>query len=468
MIPTRLEFSVRHNIKGNQIGFAWDSPGETPFVRPTFSVVLPRSAERVSLNAVYSAFLALFVSALPRGAQARIHLPAGVSPAIAWLWCRFHERAGICITIGGRECDFAELDMQAAAPYHKMADEALDGRKLLILFGGGKDSTMALEQFSGLLPPERIECLTVSYQRALVSRRETRRRQLCFSPLEQRTGISFNTARTDLWRILRDRDSFAPGFALFYAAGLALAETGNIGAMCFSMEWTHYHTIAQGKQSHHGTGPWWNHVISQVFSQMLDRPFVLFNANRHLSERHPVAYLAAKRSPALDTILMCENSTEVSQRFCYRCKKCFEWSLHTLANDTSGAGLDFDHLYGDSFFIMEALASAGELVSRKWPRVLGSPLHADSTRDMMHLIGDSPRRITTLRASGHWRRLRAMIASERPISRSLWRTGLDEEDYPFAEWAWSEVAPLFPSLRGRIDGHTVGFRPAVFVPIAEL
>ncbi len=471
-----LSYTVTHKIEGDTVHFHAHPEGDPgPFSRPDFEIRFGCSLEKVSISAMFSGFLALFASALPQDQLVTLQLPKGVDPIVAWLWTRFHQKPRVEVTIGGTAIDLRSYDeSQGRTPYTARADDALEGGKLLLLFGGGKDCSLALESFLPVLGPDRIHLLLMTYQRAKMLRHERRHVVQSLAPASEAMGVDYSCVRTTFWRALAERKSFDPGNALYYAVALVAAESLGCRGVAYSLEYTHYYTriLNSDSQSFHfgATRPEFNRLLSAAMSEFLGHPFVIFNANRHVTERHPMAELKRRNSKLLPSVMMCENTLVSAERFCLRCTKCFEFSLNAIANDISAPEFDFDFFFGESLFAARAREAAEVWdLGPAWNPVFGAPIHLATNRDLLHCIGVNPSRVTSKAAKDTFRIIHERIGRRGyPSSLALWRDGIDEEDYPAREAIWSDIAPHYKVARGVIEPFPAGSVDTAIEPWVEI
>ncbi len=460
-----LTYRVGHTVDGPTVTFRIEADGEDPILaRDHFSFTFDREIGSASASALYNAFFALFLSALPQDLDVVIEVPREVDARIPWLWTRYHRlpRARVQHRGAGQSISLQTFDQAYREREHPpLADNAIARGRLIVLFGGGKDSSATLDLFARTLGPENVLPMTMTHQKSKVFRREKRRVDLSLGPASESLGVPYTCLRTNFWVSLRGTGNFTGGLATYHAAALIAAEVYGCRGMCYSLEYTHYFTrwgyvdtggCPHQELSYRQTRPETNRLISEVFSHVLGDPFIVFNANRFVSERMPLVYLSKSQSPLLKSVMMCENSLRVSERFCMRCKKCFEFSLQAMVNDLPADGFDFDRFYTESPFVEKALALLSGIGSPEkfiWDRHFGVDFHVAGTRDMLHAIGPKPGRIQSDAARDAFRRIQEYIGRQSyPAIRQLWRDGIDEEDYPAREKIWSRVTRYADPVTG--------------------
>lgn len=467
------EYEISHKIEGSTIRYHMHSTDTAgPFSREHFDIRLAMDLCEASLSAIYSGFLALFLSAFDAQSNVVVRLPKGVHPMIPWTWTRFHQLPGLRVYIGGSEVDLEGMDNSALIDdYNHCGDAALENGNLVVLFGGGKDSSLSLDLFARHLGTDRVTALTLMHFRAQNSRRERRHMRLSILPVTNTLQVGYRTGRTSFWSALRDRATFRPGMALYYAAALFEAELSGTRAMCYSLEYTHYYTRLLTEPAiptfhFRNTRPEFNRLVSIGLSTALGEPFVIFNAARPLTERHPISYLRRTSSKILPHLLMCENTTNSSMRFCHRCKKCFEYSLHSMINECAAENFDFDGFYADSDFIKKALSTISNDSEFFWSNHFGVPFHCASTRSIINSLGPvPPNRLQRPQAKSSWAKIYAALGgSDYPFTMSLWRDGINEEDFPSRNAIWSDMARFFDSISGTIAPVPVGNVPVAIEP----
>jgi hypothetical protein len=369
-------------VSGDTVVFRWTQSEPNPYQYENCFYLRYDGLDltRFSSALFFEVFLGLQLKVFAAyGKDVEVVFPEPVpQPSVAF-WQAFHNAERVAIS--------PIADVTSYSPWASGEAPQQRPRPFGVLFGGGKDSTLATCLFSELYGADQVALLQfVAPQRPgeLVSERMGQRQEeLMLRPAREQLGVVTQRAWTDyLAQHHKSGLRMRPHLEL-YTAGLlpALLEWG-VSTLTTSFPWTAYpiRHLANGQvwfrypksrpeilatQSTH-----YRRVLgADLTLTNINLLFTTFTSYRMLVERYPAAF---------QQIVMCVAAAP-GERWCYDCHKCGEYAQFGLANGIVDPRFDYDRLFGSSRYmrkVIEYLESGVELSvfgNAPWQKFFGSP-----------------------------------------------------------------------------------------------
>jgi hypothetical protein len=370
----------RPAVSGDTVVFRWTQSEPNPFQHQNSFFLRYEGLDltRFSPNLFYELFLGLQLKVFAAyDKPVDVVFPDAVaSPSVAY-WRAFHNAENVAISPIADTASYSPWVTEP--PEHQR-------RSLGVLFGGGKDSTLATCLFSEVYGADEVVLLqfVVPQQpgKKVANRMGQRQEQLMLAPARQKLGVATQLAWTDyVAQHHRSRLRVRPHLELYTVGLLPAMLTWGVSLCTTSFPWTAYpfRRLAQRRLwfRYPKSRPEMLATQSTHYRRVLDADITLTNINllfttftsyRMLSERYPDAFTR---------IVMCV-AADVGQRWCYECFKCAEYALFGLARGILDPRFDYDRFFTRSRYIrkvVDYVESGVELSvhgNAPWQRSLGS------------------------------------------------------------------------------------------------
>ncbi|WP_265521827.1 hypothetical protein [Oerskovia flava] len=382
-------------VWGHRVHFRFElSEPTTTQRRNRWSVSFPGTSLRgIPRELLLENFLALQLPVWAvQDPAATVRLPMSMPRAVVEWWLAYHR-----------------LDTMTVGPLSDDAPVTLEGLprrgssagRTAVMFGGGKDSTLAYEALAEKLGADRVLLVHMvhpfSARRGASSQAQRRAERQILAPLRRR-GAEIKVVRTDFIANLRAHAKVRPGVLLYFGAALA----GLIAADCAAATVSHtaggyWVKDRVGKPAMWGNRrlrPEWLETLSDYYEVRLGRPLELSTTHYAVSEYLSFATLLERYPAALDGVVMCMREPQPGRRWCYDCKKCFEYAVFGLSRGYVDGSFDYQTMFTARYTTgLHKHAKTAPRDERTglalWSPRVGTPTHFASMCHALHHLDPS-------------------------------------------------------------------------------
>jgi hypothetical protein len=353
-------------IDGDTIIFSWEQSAPNPFQHTNafFFRYENINLEVLSNDLFVEMFLALQLKVFAgHGTDVEVVFPEPISPFSVAFWSAYHNAEHVNIT-----------PLAEHGPYSPWSTDcpASPKRPYGVLFGGGKDSTLATCLLSELYGNDAIILFQYVIPRQLglkyARRMEDRQERLMLRPAREQLGVATQNAWTDyLAQQSKSNYQLRPHLELFTAGFLPACLTWGTSLLTTSFSWTTY-ALQKMRNNNRlfrfsNSRPEVLATQSSHYHKTLGIEMELTNINLFFTPYTTIRMLIERYRDVLPHITMC-GSADVNVRWCHNCVKCVEYALHGLACDFIDRNFDYNFLFTRSDFInraVEFIVSGAEL-----------------------------------------------------------------------------------------------------------
>lgn len=349
--PMRVDVH-RPTIDGETVRFSWEQSEPNPFqfVNSFFFRYEGIDLSQFTTPLFYEIFLGLQLKVFAAyETPVEVVFPEPIPAATAAFWQLFHHAEHVTIsplTTGG----YSPWASDSPPPQK---------RRYGLLFGGGKDSTLATCLLREIYDEREIALFQVVVPlrtpRKLALQLEHRQEALMLQPARQHLGVATQRAWTDfVAQQFKSRGKLKPLIETYTVGLLPALLTWGIEFLTTSLPWSAFPFVDQpngrrwfrwsdarpemlAAQSAH-----YREVFgAEITLTNLNLLFTTFSAYRMLVERYPDPFTR---------ITMCV-AAEPDQRWCYHCSKCAEYALFGLALGIVDPRLDYQRLFTEARYV---------------------------------------------------------------------------------------------------------------------
>lgn len=284
--------------------------------------------------------------------------PESIPTYLAETWVNYHLATNVKISPLCNETIINE----------DIHDTLRDNAKVGLLYGGGKDSACAFAMFSEIYGVENILLISyvAPYDKSLFVKDDIRRKRLLLEPLQEELNVKVQTVITDIRAIIIDNDTAKHmHLAMFMGPALPIIIHYNLSVVTFSYEfdlyWTSSHTTGRKKFYFMLSRPEFCNYISERTNAILGTNFIITNPNFSFSNLIAFKILANRYPYMIKHLLMCEDTSEKDEKWCYSCDKCLKFAFYCLYYWRGEDFIDISRVLTQSPVIKRALSPEGLL-----------------------------------------------------------------------------------------------------------
>ncbi|WP_324011120.1 hypothetical protein [Aeromonas hydrophila] len=338
-------------IDDSRVTFSWiDNSFNNPFRKNNFYF----DYDGISLlgtdrNILWSVFLSCFIPVI-RSAYERavIILPFNSQDDIVKPWIDFHNARNVNYIYAGKP-------LNSLTSTFKKIEQFNHG----VLYGGGKDSLFTYNSIRDIHPVDKNNHVVISYifpaSSSFGDDIEKRREKFIFGPLRDvYSDCEIQFIKTDIRLSVRDEYLFAFHTGIYAGTCLPACLYHKLNFVTFSFEFTHFwtHTKEKKESPYFCTSrPESNNYISQHLSKLLGYNFKFYNFNYPISEYFAFKAIVKKYPKSLSALTMCEGTSSVHEKYCYKCTKCAEYILYNLSLGVVPTDFDIVRFFDSNTYI---------------------------------------------------------------------------------------------------------------------
>jgi hypothetical protein len=371
----------RPAISGDTVVFRWIQSEPNPYQYDNTFFLRYKGLDltRFSSNLFYELFLGLQLKVFASyDTPVDVVFPDPVPhPSVAY-WRAFHNAKKVSIT-----------PIADVASYSPWTSDPPEHRRnsIGILFGGGKDSTLATCLFSEIYGADDVVLLqfVVPQQpgEKIANRMGQRQERLMLAPAREKLGVATQLAWTD-YVAQHHRSSLTarPHLELFTVGLLPAMLAWGVSICTTSLPWTAYPFRRLAKERlwfrYPKSRPEMLATQSTHYRRVLGAGITLTNINLLFTTFTSYRLLTERYPDPFTRIVMCV-AADVGRRWCYECYKCAEYALFGLALGIVDPRFDYDRFFTQSRYIRKVVAyieSGVELSvhgNAPWQSSFGSP-----------------------------------------------------------------------------------------------
>lgn len=220
-----------------------------------------------------------------------------------------------------------------------------------ILYGGGKDSNCALDILSKNTQIKQVNLISfvIPDTHVNIQQLEERRDNLILNPISNEYNINIFKINTNARAVIKGYH-----LELYFAPLGVLVWLNLFEYITFSYEYCHYFIPVRKGMGFGFERSQVAHIqnISNFYSSLFSlQPITIFNANQHLSELSSFGYLAKNNADFYKTLVMCEATVDVNQKWCCSCTKCAEFVLFSEFYNLNQSDIDINWFFSESSWI---------------------------------------------------------------------------------------------------------------------
>lgn len=397
-------------LDGSKITFSWsDNSSNNPFRKNDFYFDYNGIAlDNTDRNILWSVFLSCFIPVIRSAYEsAIIILPFYSKDDIVKPWIEFHNAKNVHYIFTG-----APLNTLINSP--SVSNNLNHG----VLYGGGKDSLFTYNSVRDVYNIEGNKHVVISYifpaSSSFGNDIETRRENFIFKPLRKiYDNCVIQFIKTDIRLSVKDEFLFAFHTGIYAGTCLPACLYHDLSFVTFSFEFTHFWThTKENKESPYfcTSRPESNQHISKYLSKLLGYNFKFYNFNYPISEYFAFKEIVRKYSWSLPALTMCEGTSSVEEKYCYKCTKCAEYFLYNLSLGIIPVDFDIVKFFESNTYIekiINKIDSESFDESQMWYPGLTFVLHYMSFRHVLSKI--NARQLDGLIDEKHIKKLQKII-----------------------------------------------------------
>lgn len=341
------------SIVGDTVFFNWEQSADNPYQEVNAFYYRYDGIDLSPFtNAVfYEIFIGLQLKIFAAyGHEVEVVFPEPISPSTVAFWQMFHHAEHVTIS--------PLASSNACSPW-KSATPPPRKRTYGVLFGGGKDSTLATCLLRELYGADEIvlfqTVVPLRTTKRMLTRLETRQEALMLKPAREQLGVATHMGWTDfVAQQVKSRGVLKPLIETYTVGLLPAILWWGVEFLTTSLPWSAFPFVRQPDGS-----LWfrWADARPETFAAQrahlqetfgvdltltnLNLLFTTYSAYRTLLERYPDPFTR---------VVSCV-AAEPDSRWCYQCDKCAEYALFGLANGMVDPRFDYDRLFVHSRFI---------------------------------------------------------------------------------------------------------------------
>jgi hypothetical protein len=335
-------------VSGETVRFRWAQTEPNPYQSENGFFLRYEGIDlgRFSATLFYEVFLGLQLKVFAAyGTPVEVVFPEPVPRQTVAFWQMYHDAEHVTIT--------PTADVGSYSPWTAGCAPESRQRSIGVLFGGGKDSTLATcllaESYSA---DEVVLFHLISPHRPgteLAERLEQRQEELMLCPARERLGVATQRAWTDYLAQHHRSDFRARPHLELYTVGLLPAFLAwGVSVCTTSHSWTSYgiRRLENGRVWFHyaKSRPEMLATQSTHYRRVLGSDIALTNLNLLFTGFAAFRLLAERYPEEFKRVVMCVGA-EVGARWCYRCKKCAGYALFSLAHGLPDPRFDYNRFY---------------------------------------------------------------------------------------------------------------------------
>ncbi|WP_409291607.1 hypothetical protein [Peribacillus sp. SCS-37] len=343
MITIRVEYPI---VEKDTVKFQYHISEQIAEIRKNhFYFKYPgMSIDDLPIEVFWNLFLSLMVSIFRKKEEDVVfHFPEAVPTPIVEQWINFHN--------AGRVYVYPMKD-QLSSDY--LPENVKSEQKTGLLYGGGKDSAFALSVLGELYGFGNL--LLISYVHPIhkkkIDNAEIRRDKYILEPMRKKFDINTQTIITDFRTSVSKVGSRMPHSALYTGPVLPVLLKQNVRLLTHSNEfiqyWTGRFVKGEGIKPNFRflrSRPEYDDFTAQKYNAFFHTDLQIKNFNYYLSDFASFLILAKRYPDMLDSLLMCEHTSNPQTKWCYNCPKCMEFALFSMAVGHPPKGFDMDRLF---------------------------------------------------------------------------------------------------------------------------
>ena len=368
MIIVNVEYPISQN---DTVSFVWRADKPMPvFNQETFYVKYEgMNIENYNIEVYWEIFLSTLIPIFNLSEEpVELIFPECIPIYLAETWINYHMATNVKIT------PLCDRTMIKENKRNSIQDNATVG----LLYGGGKDSACSFAMFSELYGVENM--LLISYvaphDRNIFVKDEIRRKRLLLEPLQEELNVKVQTVITDIRAVITDNDTAKHmHIAMFVGPALPIIIHYNLSILTFSYEfdlyWTSCHTTGRKKFYFMLSRPEFCNYISERTNKQFCTDFLLINPNFSFSNLIAFKILANRYPYMIKHLLMCEDTSDIDEKWCYSCDKCAKFALYCLYYWRGEDLIDISRVLTQSPIFKRALSPEG-LLENSYCNILAS------------------------------------------------------------------------------------------------
>jgi hypothetical protein len=369
-------------VRDGTVRFGWDQEATNQLQhRNRWSIGYPRiplcrAAPELLIEVLLSLQLPVWAA---MAEEVEVRLPFPIPGVVARWWLAYHDIGHV--TIGPL------TDRTSYRPWTAAAVDLPAPRPVGVTFGAGKDSTLAYEALAETYGRDQVLLFHAIHPfstRERAKRRAAKRsRTLLLAPALSR-GAEVQLLVTDFMANLVPGKPARPGVNLYVTAGLpALLHRG-----CEVVTVSYTAAGYWVRDAPGGLRQWGNRrnrpealaALGHYYSRVLGHDLRPCTTHYPISEYVSFKTLLRRYPEAFEGIVMCMRADTNKARWCYDCKKCFEYAVFGLSLGRADPTFDFDALFGRSSYVRSLVThvegSRPDALGRaRWAAVVGTRTH---------------------------------------------------------------------------------------------
>ena len=383
-----LLYVNKPKVDNDTVSYSWNFSHEQEIFKRNQFYIKYEGVDLTSLDSTvfYEIFVSLMIPILRESKREYlIMLPEGIPAKTAGFWLNYNETDNVSVYPLTEEPAILQAKRKKA------------GKKIGILFGGGKDSLYAYHLNKEIFGKDNMLVISFTFPMDMSQKNKLDERRDNFALNHIRNdGVSVQKVITDFRSIFKTYSYFnATHTQLYYSMCYPLYGEHNLSYLTYSYEFTHYWNIDQQGNTRFNfkkSRAEFDAFLSQYFTERFSRYFKVFNSNYYVSE-NSAFQLLKQRYGALEDLMMCEAVADPTVKWCTKCKKCGEYVLYSLANRYESNEIDFNAFLTESDFMKKLIVETEAKQENRngdgnvsWYNGLITPLHYMSFCHMIHSI----------------------------------------------------------------------------------
>ncbi|OSI10200.1 hypothetical protein [Neisseria zoodegmatis] len=365
-------------VEENTVFFEWNLDyDEQKSVNNIYIDYCDLDISLVPLQVHYNTIIGLLLNKLRSSAIPTIVVTQDtILEDIAKFWVSYHNLKNVY---------FSNTENAFLSKYHISSSEGSVG----ILYGGGKDSYCALDILSKNTKIKQVNLISfvIPDTHVNIQQLEERRDNLILSPISNQYNINVFKIKTNARAVIKGYH-----LELYFAPLGVLAWLNLFEYITFSYEYCHYFVPLSKGMGFGFERSQVAHIqnISNFYSYLFShQPVTIFNANQHLSELSGFGYLSKNNADFYKTLVMCESTVDVNQKWCCSCTKCAEFVLFSEFYNLGQSDIDINWFFSESSWINKVIDELKQS-EKKGPffKGLTFTLHFDSFKFVITKLKD--------------------------------------------------------------------------------
>jgi hypothetical protein len=359
MITVTVDYPVLEN---DTVSFAWHSDKHMPFFKKEsfFVKYEGMNIENYPCEVYWQIFLSTLIPIFNLSEETvKLIFPESIPSYLAETWINYNSATNVVL---------APLNSITAIDSDVCVDSGQDKTRVGLLYGGGKDSACAFAMFSEIYGIENMVLISyvAPYSRDFLVKDEIRRKRLLLEPLQKDLNVKIQTVITDIRAIMIDNDTSKHiHLAMFLGPALPIIIHYNLSYITFSYEfdlyWTSCHTTGRKKFYFILSRPEFCDYISKRTNTLFGTNFITTNPNFSFSNLIAFKILANRYPHMIKHLLMCEDTADQDEKWCYMCDKCAKFALYCLYYWEGEDLIDISHVLTENPVFKRALSPDGLL-----------------------------------------------------------------------------------------------------------